>query len=115
MLNPKMKEDWLYFLGSRCIKIGAKEPIYYRTNLSINQDGSININGNLHYSIELTPKKFPVKFHIVNGYFCCNASQLDTLENLPDIITCHITLQQSKFTREEIRKVCNITAGVYFQ
>ena len=55
---------------------------YDITNWSINQDGLVDVNGDVRLQYkELT--KLPLKFGTINGYFDCYGNLLTTLEGSP--------------------------------
>jgi len=55
---------------------------YRITNYTINDDGSIDVDGNVNLSDrELT--KLPLKFRNVSGYFYCSDNELTSLEGSP--------------------------------
>jgi hypothetical protein len=58
---------------------------YRITNYTINDDGSIDVNGNVDLSyISLT--KLPLKFRNVSGYFWCDHNELTSLEGCPSSV-----------------------------
>jgi hypothetical protein len=58
---------------------------YRITNYTINDDGSIDVNGNVDLSyISLT--KLPLKFRNVSGYFWCDHNELTSLEGGPSSV-----------------------------
>ena len=72
-------------IDSICEKLGIK-------NYTINQDGSIDVDGN----VDLSPKKLtklPLKFRNVSGGFWCDNNQLTSLEGSPQSVgggfSCH--------------------------
>lgn len=55
---------------------------YNIKNYTINPDGSVDVDGDVHLSnLELT--KLPLKFGRVSGYFDCSDNKLTTLEGVP--------------------------------
>ena len=66
------------YIKSICQKYGIK-------NYTINDDGSIDVNGDVILS-RIGFTKIPVKFKNVRGYFDCQDNQLTTLENAPQSI-----------------------------
>ncbi len=58
---------------------------YRIKNYTINQDGSIDVNGNVNLSsLELT--ELPLKFNRVSGYFSCSLNKLTSLEGCPSYV-----------------------------
>jgi len=58
---------------------------YGITNYTINDDGSIDVNGDVYLSYrELT--KIPLKFRNVSGYFACFNNKLKSLEGAPESV-----------------------------
>ena len=58
---------------------------YDITNYTINDDGSIDVNGSVHLSNkELT--KLPLRFGKVSGNFDCSRNNLKTLEGCPKYV-----------------------------
>jgi hypothetical protein len=55
---------------------------YNIENYTKNQDGSINVDGNVNIN-DMALTKIPIKFNIVNGSFNCSGNELTTLENSP--------------------------------
>ena len=51
-------------------------------NCSINQDGLVDVAGNVNLSYKGL-KKLPLKFGTVSGYFDCSVNKLTTLEGAP--------------------------------
>jgi hypothetical protein len=51
-------------------------------NYTINDDGSIDVQGNVDLS-DMGLTKLPIKFRNVTGYFYCSYNQLVTLEGSP--------------------------------
>jgi hypothetical protein len=61
-------------IDSICKKYGIK-------NYTINEDGTVDVDGNVNASLNLS--KLPLKFGRVTGNFYCHMSQLTTLEGCP--------------------------------
>jgi len=58
---------------------------YNITDYTINEDGSIDVDGNVNLSqMELT--KLPIKFNNVSGDFECQGNKLTTLEGAPQSV-----------------------------
>ncbi|MCK9476326.1 MAG: hypothetical protein M0R46_10420 [Candidatus Muirbacterium halophilum] len=55
---------------------------YNITNYTINEDGSIDVNGNVNL-VNRQLKVLPLKFRNVNGFFNCGFNELITLEGAP--------------------------------
>jgi len=60
----------------------------YIKNYVINNDGSIDVDGDVHISGILDPEmtKLPLKFNRVNGDFDCSNNSLETLEGAPAFV-----------------------------
>ena len=70
---------------------------YGITNWSINQDGLVDVNGDVDLSdIKLT--KLPLKFSIVSGYFDCSGNRLTTLEGAPKSVGDNFYCQNNELT-----------------
>lgn len=54
-------------------------------NYYINNDGYVNVNGDVQFS-GFNLKKLPIKFNIINGNFNISGNSLETLENCPNKI-----------------------------
>jgi hypothetical protein len=69
-------------------------------NYTINEDGSIDVDGdvNLNYK-ELT--KLPLKFRNVTGYFYCSDNQLTSLEGAPKSVGGHFECPNNQLTSLE--------------
>ena len=58
---------------------------YYIKNYTINSDGTVDVDGDVHlFDKELT--KLPLKFGKVGGNFNCNFNKLTTLEGCPQSV-----------------------------
>jgi hypothetical protein len=76
-----------------CKKYGIK-------NYTINDDGSIDVNGNVDlYYMELT--ELPLVFNRVNGYFRCSYNKLTTLEGCPKWISGNFSCSYNNLTSLE--------------
>jgi hypothetical protein len=66
-------------------------------NYTINDDGTIDVNG----SVDLSKRgltKLPIRFNHVSGYFYCNNNQLTSLEGAPKSVDGHFTCINNKLT-----------------
>jgi hypothetical protein len=54
---------------------------YNITNYTINPDGSIDVNGDVHINFDIT--EFPLRFNKVYGSFDCGYNNLTTLKGSP--------------------------------
>jgi hypothetical protein len=70
---------------------------YRITNYTINQDGSIDVNGNVNLSY-MTLLKLPLKFNKVSGSFYCYNSKLTSLEGCPKEIGGNFVCSNNKLT-----------------
>jgi hypothetical protein len=53
---------------------------------TINEDGSIDVNGSVYINNNRDLIKIPFKFRNVSGYFICNDDQLTSLEGTPNSV-----------------------------
>jgi len=86
----KLNESWFKkpFIKRKCEKYGIK-------NYTINVDGSIDVDGNVHlYQRGLT--KLPLKFNNVSGNFYCYYNKLTTLEGGPQSVGGHFDCNRNK-------------------
>ena len=65
-------------IDSICEQYGIK-------NYTINQDGSIDVDGSVHLNYKKL-KKIPIKFKNVSGGFYCYNNDLKSLENSPEYV-----------------------------
>lgn len=73
---------------------------YNIKNYTINQDGSIDVNGDVWlYNMKLY--KIPIKFNKVTGYFSCHSNFLTTLENCPNEIGKSFSCYSNRLTSLE--------------
>ena len=73
---------------------------YGITNYTINSDGSVDIDGDVHlYSKNLS--KLPLNFNIVSGNFNCSHNQLTSLEHCPSEIGGDFSCHNNKLTSLE--------------
>ena len=73
---------------------------YGITNYTINDDGSIDVNGDVDlYDAGLT--KLPLKFGFVGGYFDCRYNNLTTLEGGPREVGGDFNCSRNKLTTLE--------------
>ena len=80
-------------IHSICKKYGIK-------NYTINNDGSIDVNGGVDLSgRNLT--KLPLKFRHVSGNFYCNNNQLTSLEGSPQTVGGYFDCDNNKLTTLE--------------
>lgn len=70
---------------------------YKIENYTINEDDSIDVNGNVDLSLKRLTK-LPLKFRNVYGHFYCHQNKLTTLEGAPEYITGHFFCHQNKLT-----------------
>ena len=70
------------------------------TNYTINQDGSIDVNGNVDiHRLGLT--ELPLKFNRVNGHFYCSYNKLTTLDGSPKYVIGDFHCNNNKLTTLE--------------
>ncbi|MCK9475620.1 MAG: hypothetical protein M0R46_06870 [Candidatus Muirbacterium halophilum] len=68
---------------------------YNITNYTINDDGSIDVDGDVDlYNKKL--KALPLKFRKVSGYFKCSYNQLTTLEGVPQRVGKYFSCRNNK-------------------
>ena len=70
-------------------------------NYTINQDESINVNGNVDLSMKKKLTKLPLKFNKVSGNFYCHSNQLTSLEGSPKEIGGNFYCSNNKLTSLE--------------
>ena len=78
-------------ISNICNRYGIK-------NFTINDDGSIDVEGNVHLEYKLNEGKFLIKFNRVNGAFHCYGNKLTTLENSPNYILKNFVCNRNKLT-----------------
>ena len=90
------KEDIDYISGvikRKCKKYGIE-------NYTINDDGSIDVDGDVDLNRNgLT--KIPLKFRKVSGYFCCSYNQLTSLSGSPSEVGGEFYCYDNKLTSLE--------------
>ena len=69
-------------------------------NYTINEDGSIDVNGNVNLNGRKL-KKLPLKFGKVNGYFICSGNMLTSLEGCPYYVKDHFSCFSNNLTSLE--------------
>ena len=69
---------------------------YRITNYSINADGSIDVDGDVNISIELT--KLPLKFRNVTGDFYYYSNQLTSLKGAPESVGGYFNCSANQLT-----------------
>ena len=80
-------------IQSVCQKYGIR-------NYTINDDGSIDVNGDVDlYYTQLT--KLPLKFGFVSGYFDCSDNNLTTLEGGPRQVGGYFNCSENQLTTLE--------------
>lgn len=96
-------------------------------NYTINEDGSIDVDGTVNLSSKgLT--KLPLKFRNVTGYFDCSFNQLTALEGCPTSINgnfycnnnplttlegCPASVNGGDFFCDEIKELWNASSDVF--
>ena len=73
---------------------------YGITNWSINQDGLVDVNGNVRLGSKKL-KKLPLKFGMVTGHFYCSDNNLITLEGAPRSVGGDFYCSDNKLTTLE--------------
>ena len=68
---------------------------YNITNYSINPDGSIDVDGNVHLS-EMDLIELPLKFNKVSGFFNCSFNKLTSLKGSPKEVGTFFTCYGNK-------------------
>jgi hypothetical protein len=76
------------FLESSQDSIESICEMYGIINYTINEDGSIDVDGNVNLSGGYL-LKLPLKFRHVTGYFDCSKNQLNSLEGSPLSVGAH--------------------------
>ena len=88
-INESTKED----IESICFKYGIK-------NYTINEDGTIDVDGDVNLSGK-NIDKLPLKFGKVTGNFNCSYNQLTSLEGSPSEVGGDFICYQNKLTSLE--------------
>jgi len=63
---------------------------------TLNENGEVDVDGNVDIIQYKTLSKIPVKFGEVSGWFDCQETPLTTLENFPDIIGINLNIINTK-------------------
>jgi hypothetical protein len=74
---------------------------YNIKNYTINQDGSIDVDGNVSIEVRRELTKLPLKFGRVSGDFICRCNQLTTLEGCPNSVGGYFDCQDNQLTTLE--------------
>jgi hypothetical protein len=86
------------------------------TNYTINDDLTIDINGDVDLS-HRDLDKFPsyVKFGRVGGYFDCSSNQLVSLNGSPIKVCGNFSCSNNKekFREEDVKRVCKVKKDIY--
>ena len=101
----KKDDGYYYVFNHRCSNIKDLPLMYidyccneYKiTNYTINDDYSIDINGDVNLSW-LLHTKIPLKFNKVSGNFNCAWNQLTTLKGSPKMVGGHFYCQHNQLT-----------------
>ena len=84
---------------------------YNIQNYTINDDFTIDVNGNVGLSKNHL-SEFPeyIQFNIVKGDFDCRRGDLTSLKGCPREVGRHFDCSRNstQFTEEDVRKVCNV-------
>ena len=70
---------------------------YKIENYTINEDGSIDVNGDVHL-FNLNLSELPISFNKVSGYFFCEMNGLTTLKGCPKSVGGHFDCSNNKLT-----------------
>jgi hypothetical protein len=70
-------------------------------NYTINEDGSIDVDGNVNFLSSSRLKKLPLKFNNVTGYFSCSYNKLTSLEDCPKSVGDDFDCSDNKLTSLE--------------
>lgn len=89
----------------KCLKYRIK-------NYSINDDGSIDVNGNVRFPINRKMRKLPLRFKNVSHSFYCNNLGLKTLEGCPEKVFGVFSCAENNLTS---LKGCPKTVGSFFE
>ena len=82
---------------------------YNITNYTINDDGSIDVNGDVDlYNCNLT--ELPLVFNKVSGWFDCGKNRLTSLEFCPDYVGNWFSCESNQLTNN----YCDTEIGVGF-
>ena len=91
----KIKGYKLFLESNQDIKFICRQ--YDIQNYTINDDGSVDVDGNVRLYGELLTK-LPLKFGKVTGYFNCSNNQLISLEGSPHWVGNHFDCDNNKIT-----------------
>ena len=86
------------------------EKFYKRKDIHKNNDGSYDVDGDVHIS-EMMLEKLPVKFNKIGGDFWCSTNNLTTLEGAPKSVDGNFSCYDNKLTSLEGAPT---TVGGYF-
>ena len=77
---------------------------------SWNEDGTVDVIGDVAVHYLKNMKKLPVKFNLVSGFFSCASTSLISLEGVPKQVEHWFRWESNneKFTEAEIRNVCDV-------
>ena len=73
---------------------------YQITNYTINEDGSVDVNGDV-YLQDYYIKELPLTFNKVTGSFYCSRNSLTTLKGSPKEVGSGFYCQENKLTNLE--------------
>ena len=64
-------------------------------NYTVNDDGSIDVYGNVDLSVEILTE-LPLRFNKVTGYFTCSSNKLTTLKGCPRYVGDYFSCSKNK-------------------
>ena len=64
---------------------------------TINEDGSVDVNGDVDLSFE-NLDYLPIRFRKINGFFVVNDNNLTSVENFPTYVECYMDISHNKLT-----------------
>jgi hypothetical protein len=69
-------------------------------NYTVNDDGSIDVDGNVDLSVEILTE-LPLRFNKVTGYFTCSSNKLTTLKGCPRYVGDYFSCINNRLTNLE--------------
>lgn len=88
-MNNIITREQSIYIADTCRLLGIST---YTTN----NDGSINVLGDVEISDKLRDNKLPISFNKVGGDFICNSNDLTTLEGCPTEVLGNFNCSQNK-------------------
>lgn len=114
-MNPieiiRIKIEWGEFLDHNCIDISIEEDGLHVINaFTVTSNTYYDIKGVCHKQYDL--RTIPFKIKRVHGDFKMNYCQLESLENLPEVIEGNLYLQNNKLKSLEGLDKCKVLGNI---